>query len=69
MKKKEFCEVKQVVATASTLVVSDARGLKVSELSQIRKEANDKGVHIQVIKNSLAKLALKDLDFDCTEEF
>ena len=51
-------EVKQVVATASTLVVSDARGLKVSELSQIRKAANDRGVHIQVIKNSLAKLAL-----------
>lgn len=61
-------EIKQVVATASTLVVSDARGLKVSELSQIRKEANDKGVHIQVIKNSLAKLAFKGSDFDCTEE-
>ena len=39
-------EVKQVVATASTLVVSDARGLKVSEF-QIRKEANERGVHIQ----------------------
>ena len=61
-------EVKQVVATASTLVVSDARGLKVSELSQIRKEANERGVHIQVIKNSLAKLAFKGSDFDCTEE-
>ena len=61
-------EVKQVVATASTLVVSDARGLKVSELSQIRKEANERGVHIQVIKNSLAKLAFKGSDFDCTQE-
>ena len=67
-KEKIVDEVKQVVATASTLVVSDARGLKVSELSQIRKEANKKGVHIQVIKNSLAKLAFKGSDFDCTEE-
>ena len=61
-------EVKVVVADASTLVISDARGLKVSELSEIRKEANEKGVHIQVIKNSLAKLAFKDTDFGCTEE-
>ena len=61
-------EVKAVVADASTLVISDARGLKVSELSEIRKEANEKGVHIQVIKNSLAKLAFKDTDFGCTEE-
>ena len=37
-------EVKAVVADASTLVISDARGLKVSELSEIRKEANEKGV-------------------------
>ena len=36
-------EVKAVVADASTLVISDARGLKVSELSEIRKEANEKG--------------------------
>ena len=35
-------EVKAVVADASTLVISDARGLKVSELSEIRKEANEK---------------------------
>ena len=61
-------EVKAVVADASTLVISDARGLKVSELSEIRKEADEKGVHIQVIKNSLAKLAFKDTDFGCTEE-
>jgi len=61
-------EVKAVVADASTLVISDARGLKVSELSEIRKEATKKGVHIQVIKNSLAKLAFKDTDFNCTEE-
>ena len=31
-------EVKAVVADASTLVISDARGLKVSELSEIRKD-------------------------------
>ena len=42
-------EVKEVASNASSLVISDARGLKVSELSQIRNEANQSGIHIQVI--------------------
>ena len=61
-------EVKEVASNASSLVISDARGLKVSELSEIRTKANQSGIHIQVIKNSLAKLAFKGSDFDCTEE-
>ena len=33
-------EVKEVAINASSLVISDARGLKVSELSEIRNKAN-----------------------------
>ena len=47
-------EVKEVALDASSLVISDARGLKVSELSEIRSQAIQSGIHIQVIKNSLA---------------
>ena len=61
-------EVKGVASNASSLVISDARGLKVSELSQIRNEANQSGIHIQVIKNSLAKLAFEGTDFGCSDE-
>ena len=32
-------EVKEVALDASSLVISDARGLKVSELSEIRSQA------------------------------
>ena len=42
-------EVKEVASNASSLVISDARGLKVSELSQIRNEANQSGIHIQAV--------------------
>ena len=45
-------EVKEVASSASSLVISDARGLKVSELTEIRTKANQSGIHIQVIKNS-----------------
>ena len=36
-KERIVSEVKEVADKASSLVVSDARGLKVSELSEIRK--------------------------------
>ena len=52
-------EVKEVASNASSLVISDARGLNVSELSEIRNKAHESGIHIQVIKNSLAKLAFE----------
>ena len=61
-------EVKEVASSASSLVISDARGLKVSELTEIRTKANQSGIHIQVIKNSLAKLAFEGTDFGCSDE-
>ena len=39
-KEKIVQEVKEVASNASSLVISDARGLKVSELSEIRNKAN-----------------------------
>ena len=61
-------EVKEVALDTSSLVISDARGLKVSELSEIRSQAIQSGIHIQVIKNSLAKLAFEGTDFGCSDE-
>ena len=62
-KEKIVQNVKEVASNASSLVISDARGLKVSELSEIRTKANESGIHIQVIKNSMAKLACVGTDF------
>ena len=67
-KEKIVQNVKEVASNASSLVISDARGLKVSELSEIRTKANESGIHIQVIKNSLAKLAFVGTDFGCSDE-
>ena len=67
-KEKIVGEVKEVASNASSLVISDARGLKVSELSEVRQKATQAGIHIQVIKNSLAKLAFKGTDFGCSDE-
>lgn len=39
-KEKIVAEIKDIALKASSLVVSDARGLKVSEISEIRKDGN-----------------------------
>ena len=67
-KKKIVSDVNELASKASSLVLADARGLKVSELSEIRTKANESGIHIQVIKNSLAKLAFVGTDFGCSDE-
>ena len=67
-KEKIVLEVKEVASKASSLVISDARGMKVTELSEVRKNATEAGIHIQIIKNSLAKLAFEGTDFGCSDE-
>ena len=67
-KEKIVTEIKDIALTASSLVISDARGLKVSEISEIRKDGNQSGIQIKVVKNSLAKLAFDGTDFNCTNE-
>ena len=67
-KEKIVGEVREVASNASSLVISDARSLKVSELSEVRQKATKSGIHIQVIKNSLAKLAFEGTDFGCSDE-
>ena len=67
-KERIVSEVKEVASKASSLVISDARGMKVSELSEVRKNATQAGIHIQIIKNSLAKLAFEGTDFGCSDE-
>ena len=57
-KERIVSEVKEVADKASSLVVSDARGLKVSELSEIRKQGTEAGIHIQIIKNSLVQILM-----------
>ncbi len=67
-KERIVSEVTEVADKASSLVVSDARGLKVSELSEIRKQGTEAGIHIQIIKNSLDKLAFEGTAFGSTNE-
>jgi len=50
-------EMTHLLTDADTLLVSDFRGLKVSELSELRSKLREQGATFSVLKNTLARNA------------
>lgn len=67
-KKAVVDEVSKYAATAHSAVAAEYRGLKVSELTQLRKTARETGVYLRVVKNTLAKRAVAGTEFECMQE-
>jgi large subunit ribosomal protein L10 len=67
--KKQFVkEVNAVAGDSLSVVAAEYRGLTVSEMTELRKEARDSGVYLRVVKNTLAKRAIEGTDFECMTE-
>ncbi len=54
----------ETFSKAKFAVVTDYRGLKVTELEKLRKELRQNDAFIQVAKNTLLKLAVQGTDFE-----
>lgn len=67
-KKAVVAEVQEAAKSALSAVVVDARGVSVTDITNLRKEARDNGVWMKVVRNTLAKLAVKDTDFECLSD-
>ena len=57
-------EISENIKDAQSVVVVDYRGLTVAEDTQLRKALREAGVSYKVYKNTLLKLAFKDLNID-----
>ena len=55
------------INSVSTLL-ANYRGLSVQEATSLRKQAREQSVQLQVVRNTLARLALKDTDHACLVE-
>ena len=64
VKKAVVSEVAQIVANAQTMAVAEYRGVGVAALTTLRKSAREQGVQIRVLKNTLARLAIKGTSFE-----
>ena len=66
-KKDVVKEISEIASTAQSAVAAEYRGLTVQELSSLRNNARELGVYVKVVKNSLAKIAIKDTSFECMD--
>jgi len=62
-------EIKEVVAKAKVAIVSDYRGLSVADITNLRRRLQKEDGEYTVVKNTLAKLAIKDTPFEGLGEF
>lgn len=67
-KKAIVAEVADVASSAHSAIAAEYRGLTVEDLTELRKEARNNGVYLRVVKNTLAKRAVADTDFECMTE-
>lgn len=67
-KKQIVAEVNKAAGKALSLVVADARGVSVTDMTALRKLARENDVYLRVIRNTLAKRAFTETEFDCVRE-
>lgn len=63
-KQAVVAEVFAQVAGAQAIVLAEYRGLEVGNLTNLRREARKSGVYLRVLKNTLARRAVKDTPFE-----
>ena len=64
-KQEIVAQVNQAANSALSAVVSDYRGLTVSQMTQLRAKARESGVYLKVIRNTLARRAVAGTEFEC----
>jgi len=67
-KKAIVAQVQDAAKGALSAVVADSRGVNVSDITTLRKEARDAGVWMKVVRNTLAKRAVEGSEFECISE-
>lgn len=67
-KKAIVAEVNETAKNALSLVIADARGVNVADITALRKLARDNNVQLRVVKNTLAKRAFAETEYECVAE-
>jgi large subunit ribosomal protein L10 len=63
-KKEVVAEVSERLAKAQAIVLAEYRGLPVEAITVLRREARASGVYLRVLKNTLARRAVKGTPFE-----
>ena len=66
-KQSIVAELNTLMADSLSVAVAHYSELDVADMTELRKLGRERNVHIQVVRNTLAKRAISDTDFACLE--
>jgi large subunit ribosomal protein L10 len=66
-KKVLVAEVNEVAKRALSAVAAEYRGLTAGKFDELRSKARENGIYLHVVKNTLARKAVKGTDFECLD--
>lgn len=69
VKEKMINELKEEITNASVAIVTDYRGLTVEEITTLRRGLQEKDAEYTVMKNTLAKIAVRDTKYEPLSQF
>ena len=61
-------EVNSVAVAAPSAIAAEYIGLTVTELTELRNAAREAGVYLKVVRNTLARRALENTQFECMRD-
>jgi large subunit ribosomal protein L10 len=67
-KQQAVAEIRERLERSSAVLLTEYRGLKVSELAQLRRALAGAGVEYRVVKNTLTRLATRELGIEGLDE-
>lgn len=68
-KRETVAALKEELSSSTTLIVSEYRGLKVSEIAEIRRSLRKQDVSYRVVKNRLMRIAANESGNDALSPF
>lgn len=67
-KKAIVAEVAKIAASSTSAIAADYRGLTVGQMTDLRARARKQGVYLRVVRNTLARRAMQNTEFECLQE-
>ena len=67
-KKAVVEEVAEIARSAYSAVAAEYSGLNVAEMTTLRESAKRSGVHLRVVRNTLARRAVEGTAFECIRD-
>jgi large subunit ribosomal protein L10 len=67
-KQAVVAEVSKVVADAKAAILAEYRGLTVAQMTDLRRKANQGGVYVRVVKNTLVRRAVDGSPYECLKD-